>query len=80
MEKTQFNVRVPPKIKDVAVQVADALDWMRDEIAEAAYVALFGTKDEVLNAKVRKAQKTAKRLKLTLSFEWPEFLATGMQN
>lgn len=79
MSKVQFNTRVQPKVRDVATRVADAASFTRDDITEAALAALFGTSDEFLRAKIKKARAVAKHLKLSLSFNAPGAQSTGLE-
>jgi hypothetical protein len=70
MGKTQFNVRIKPVMKDAAIKVAEASEFTRDDIVEAALVALFGTQDKWLLAKRDRVQQIAKDL--NLSFKDPD--------
>jgi predicted transcriptional regulator len=72
MEKAQFNVRLPGDLRAATLKIADALDYTRDEIAEVALATLLGGRDEVVKAKWKKAQRTARLLKLAATFNPPD--------
>lgn len=67
MKKPQLNVRTCPKIKEAVGQVADRLDWTRDDVAEVAFMTLFGSQDGLIREKRRKIVEAAKELALSFS-------------
>jgi hypothetical protein len=63
---------VRPSIKEAAVRTVDGSDFTQGEVVEAAFAALFGTKDPLLKAKRQKIQQLAKELKICVTFKYPD--------
>lgn len=76
MEKRQFNARLPLPLRRAAINIADRLDWTREEIAEVAYATLFGSNDRLILAKKEKVEEVVKQL--SLSFNDAEPQSVGM--
>ncbi len=65
--KQQLNARVRSELRQAVEELSNACNFTNEEIVEAAFAALIGTKDNVVDAKRVLAQMKAKELKL--SFE-----------
>lgn len=65
--KEQFNARIRTELRQCAEKLSDACNFTNEELVEAAFAALIGTRDNVIEAKRVMAQNKAKELRL--SFE-----------
>ncbi len=76
MKKRQLNARLPEPLRRATRTVAAHLNWKVEEIAEVAYSMVLGSTDELIQAKQRKIEEAAKRLRVT--FNLAESQMTGL--
>jgi len=50
-ERKKLNVRLHPEIRQGTLELAENCQITRDDLVETVFAALFGSKDEVVQAK-----------------------------